>query len=89
MKKNQPSISKITKFSDKNDQFHGNYCVSAELDDGCKIYYHNVKYKRTTLHVSYPSGANRTFEENSHRPHFQDTKYCNVVKQIYTEILKK
>ena len=42
-------ITKILKSSDKLEQFHGNFCLDAELNNGSKVYYYNVKYKKTLL----------------------------------------
>lgn len=83
----KPNILKITEASDKNSQFHGNYCLHAELDNGSKIYYHNVKFQIPTLHVRYPNGKVKTFSEDFNslpkNRNFGNTKYSEVVKQIY------
>lgn len=78
-------ITKILKSSDKLEQFHGNFCLDAELNNGSKVYYYNVKYKKTLLYITYPSGITRKFEEDyshNNKRNFSNTKYWEVIKQI-------
>lgn len=82
----KPLISKIISSSSKEDLFHGNYVLEAELDNGSILYYHNVKYKISSIHITYPNGNTKTFYEEVNSTHakrnFQTTKYSEVMIQI-------
>lgn len=82
----KPLITNFIKTSDKNEQYHGNYVVSAILDNGSKLTYFNVRYKATTLTITYPNGRHKTFFNDINNNNFSNTKYSEAVKQVIEQL---
>ena len=74
------TINKIINKSSTQEQSNGNYCLKAELSNGSLIYVHNVRYKATTVSITYKPGKVKTFALNN----LLNGMYSEVIKQYYS-----
>lgn len=74
------TITKVLNKSTTQEQAHGNYCLHAELSNGSLIYVHNVRYKATTVSITYKPGKVKTFSLNG----LLNGMYSEVIKQYYS-----